>query len=103
MKIKDSKQLGFVAIGFLVPMLAAHLTRSIARKGYSTLTRHEVPRNPGSPKVDWSDALIWAVMSGAVAGLSRMVALRILSDTLIPTQGDDMDEEIKEIDALENI
>ncbi|WP_411826567.1 DUF4235 domain-containing protein [Luteolibacter sp. AS25] len=103
MKIKDSKQLGMVAVGFIVPMLAARMTRSFARKGYSIITHDKVPRNPAHPRVDWSDALIWAVLSGAVAGVSRMVALRMLSGTVIPAEGDDMEEEINEIDGLEDV
>ncbi len=97
MKIPDSKQLIVVGLGFLVPMLAARLTRSVAGKGYKLITKVDPPKNPANPDVEWKDALVWAAISGLIGGMSRLTARRWLAETTIPTEGDDMDEEIEKI------
>lgn len=37
---------------------------------------HESPANPEDPDIDWREAVAFAVFSGAVVGLSRMLANR---------------------------
>jgi len=36
----------------------------------------EPPKNPEDPDIDWSEAIGFALLSGAIVGLSRMVASR---------------------------
>ncbi len=78
-------------------MLAVRLSRKVAVKSYELIKHEEAPENPGNPEVNWSDALVFSAVTGLIAGLARMTALRILSNTMIPSEGDDMDEEIDEI------
>lgn len=42
------------------------------RKG----TGSEPPANPESPDTTWGEALVWAVVSGALVGVARMLAAR---------------------------
>ncbi len=97
------KKLGLIALGFVIPMIAARTTRRVAGKGYELLTNSEVPRNPAGKDTGWKEALIWAMLSGAIAGVSRMSARRFLSETGIPSEGDDMDEEVEDIEALTDL
>ncbi len=97
MKKTDPKSLFFIALGFLLPMLAAKASRTVAGKGYKLITHDDAPRNPADSSVAWKEALLWAVLSGALAGVTRLSTRRLLSETVIPSEGDDMDEEIEEI------
>ena len=97
MKQTDPKSLFFIALGFLLPMLAAKASRTVAGKGYKLITHDDAPRNPAHSSVVWRDALLWAVISGAVGGVARLSTRRWLSETVIPAEGDDMDEEIEEL------
>ena len=36
----------------------------------------EPPRNPADPQVQWGEAVLWAVASGAAVGLAKLVAAR---------------------------
>ena len=36
----------------------------------------EPPRNPADPQVEWREAVLWALASGAAVGLARLVAAR---------------------------
>lgn len=38
------------------------------------------PVNPEAPDTSWQEALTWAVVSGAVVGVARLVATRKLAD-----------------------
>lgn len=96
-KSPDLKSLTLIGIGLLVPMLAARGSRMLAGKGYTFLTRREVPKNPANPDVEWRDALAWAAFSGLIGGMARLTARRWLAETMVPTEGDDMEEKIEEI------
>jgi len=97
MKTPDTKSLFLIGLGFLVPMLAAYASRKAVGGGYKLLTNQDPPRNPASPDVEWKEALVWAAVTGLVGGMARLAARRWLSETIIPSEGDDMDEKIDEI------
>lgn len=52
----------------------------VARKGLATTwaaaTGNEPPANPESPETTWKEAVAWAVVSGVVFGLARLLAER---------------------------
>lgn len=86
-----------IALGIIVPMVTSRLTRRAASKSYEFFTHEEAPKNPGNPNVEWKDALVWAAVTGLLGGLARVTTLRLLSSTIIPSEGDDMDEELEDI------
>ncbi len=98
MKLPDSKSILLIGLGFLVPMLAAKAARSVAGKSYKLIRNREAPSNPADPDVEWRDALVWAAISGIVGGVARMSSRRLLGETSVPAKGDDMDEEIEDLD-----
>lgn len=57
---------------------AAMATAALARKGatsvWSKATDADVPAEPESPRVNWTQALAWAVLAGVAAGLARVAA-----------------------------
>ena len=97
MKIPPTKSLFLIGLGLLVPMLAAKAARMAVGGGYKLLTKEDPPKNPASLDVEWKEALVWAAVTGLVGGMARLAARRWLSETIIPSEGDDMDEKIDEI------
>ena len=59
---------------------AAVLSAGVAERGITALWRAatgtEPPDNPENPDTHWAEAIGWAVLSGAVIGLARLVATR---------------------------
>ncbi|MEP2776917.1 MAG: DUF4235 domain-containing protein [Luteolibacter sp.] len=100
MKSSQQKSLFLVGVGLLVPMLAARLTRKAAIKSYEFITHEEAPQNPGNPAISWKEALVWAAVTGLIGGLTRVTTLRLLSDTVIPAAGDDLEDEIEDIELV---
>ncbi len=53
---------------------------ALAKKGLNTTwkaaTRKQPPENPADPDVALREAVAWAVFSGAIVGLARMLAQR---------------------------
>ena len=54
---------------------AAAMRRTLERLWLST-TGKPAPVNPESPETSWGEAITWALVSGALLGLARLVARR---------------------------
>ncbi|HEX7537259.1 MAG TPA: DUF4235 domain-containing protein [Dermatophilaceae bacterium] len=55
---------------------AAVVARKLLTSGWIAVTGREPPENPEDPEVSWQEAVGWAVVSGAVIEVSRLVATR---------------------------
>lgn len=64
------------ALGGLSAVLAAVVARKLATSGWKLVTGREPPVNPEDPDVTWQEALGWAVASGALIGVARLLAAR---------------------------
>jgi hypothetical protein len=50
--------------------------RKVLVKGWKLTVRDDPPANPQAPGTSWPEAVGWAVASGALMGLARMLATR---------------------------
>jgi hypothetical protein len=57
-------------------LLAGIGIRRIAAETWEAATDEDVPENPAAPGVGWSDALVWAGISGVAVAVARVVAKR---------------------------
>jgi hypothetical protein len=55
---------------------ATVLARKLVTSGWTAATGKEPPVNPEDPEVSWPEAVGWAVASGAIIGVARLVATR---------------------------
>jgi hypothetical protein len=55
---------------------AAAVTSKLVTSGWTALTGKPPPENPEDPEVSWPEAVGWAVGSGAVIGVARLIATR---------------------------
>jgi hypothetical protein len=62
------------ALLFAVP--AGIAARKAADAVWKTTRRSDPPANPAAPGTTWTEALIWAAVSGVVFAAARMVAAR---------------------------
>jgi hypothetical protein len=63
-----------VATGAAVGGVA--LTKPLVERTWRLVVGSEPPGNPAHENVAWRDAILWAVVSGAVVGLIRLLAQR---------------------------
>ena len=63
-------------LGGLAAALAGLAARKAMILGWKNTTHKEPPSNPESPETQWSEAIAWAVASGTLMALARMVATR---------------------------
>ena len=63
-----------VALGFAVP--AGIAVRKAMEAGWRKTTHDDPPKNPAAPGTNWSEALVWAVVSGIAVAAARLVAAR---------------------------
>lgn len=59
---------------------AALVSRKVIAKGWQVTTGETPPANPTSPETTWPEALTWAVVSGALVGVARLLATRKAAD-----------------------
>ena len=71
------ERVAWEVLGLLAALLGAHLTRHSIKNGWRLLRDEEPPQNPARDDVGWADALILAVLTGALAGLMRILFRRL--------------------------
>jgi uncharacterized protein DUF4235 len=59
---------------------AAVVAKKVLNTGWEKVTGDAPPANPESPDTTWQEALLFAVVSGAVVGVARMLATRKAAD-----------------------
>ena len=63
-----------LALGFVVPTGIA--VRKAIETGWRKTKHDDPPKNPAAPGTEWSEALIWAALSGIAVATGRLVAAR---------------------------
>lgn len=63
-------------VGVVAALGAARVADRLLDKGWAKFKGGEPPRNSADPQTNWSEALLWAVASGAVIGLAKMFGAR---------------------------
>ncbi len=64
-----------VATAAAVGAVAA--TKPLLERGWRIALRSEPPGNPAAEDVTWRDAILWALVTGAIVGVIRLVAQRL--------------------------
>lgn len=57
-------------------VLAGVAAKKVLGAGWKAATGNAPPANPEHPDTSWAEALTWAVVSGALIGVARMLAAR---------------------------
>lgn len=57
-------------------IMAGIAAKKVITTAWTKGTGHAPPANPESPDTTWQEALAWALASGAVIGVARMLAAR---------------------------
>jgi hypothetical protein len=63
-------------LGMSAAIGAAVVARKVLTSGWTAATGKPPPANPEDPEVSWPEAVGWAVASGAVIGVARLLATR---------------------------
>ena len=66
------EQIAWEVLSFCAAFLGAHLARRSIKSGWRRLRHEEPPQNPAHDDVNWRDALVLGVITGALAGLTRI-------------------------------
>lgn len=61
-------------------VLSGIAAKKILVTGWKAATGNPPPANPEHPDTSWPEALAWAVVSGALVGVVRMLAARKAAD-----------------------
>ncbi len=72
---KDSSKIWSV-FSLISALGAAALAKKGLNASWKAATRKQPPENPADPDVQLREAVAWAVVSGALVGLARMLAQR---------------------------
>ena len=64
---------------FSAAIATTFLTRRLLMIAWQKAFDREPPKNPASSEVAWREAILWGAISGAFAGLARIVGRRAAS------------------------
>lgn len=68
--------MGWRILGGVSAVMAGIAARKVMTKGWKMTTGTAPPANPAAPGTQWTEAVAFAVVSGAVMGVARMIATR---------------------------
>lgn len=74
--VAANSSMGWRILGGISAMLAGIAARKLMVKGWRATTGNNPPANPAAPGTQWREAIPYALASGAVMGLARMLATR---------------------------
>jgi hypothetical protein len=77
----DGGKVGYKVMATGAALVGAALARKILTIGWKAATGKEPPANPEHPDVTWGEAASWAVASGVVVALVKLVAARQVAAT----------------------
>ena len=66
----------FKLIGTISAIAAGAAAKKVITTGWKLATGNPPPANPEDPEVSWGEAIAFAVASGAVVGVSRLIVAR---------------------------
>src|SRR3954453_3050614 len=72
---------GYKILAMVASLLGALVARRLLPTTWKLASGKEPPENPAHPTVTWPEAVSWAVSSGAVVGLARMIAQKKVADS----------------------
>jgi Protein of unknown function (DUF4235) len=73
--VDEDKVWNVVASGAAIG--AVVLTKPLIERAWRLAFRAEPPGNPADQDVSWRDAILWALVTGALVGVIRLVAQRV--------------------------
>jgi hypothetical protein len=73
--VDEDKMWNGVASGAAIG--AVVLSKPLLERAWRSVVGSEPPGNPAHHEVAWRDALLWALVTGAVVGVIRLVAQRL--------------------------
>lgn len=79
---------GYKLLGTLSALGAAFVTKKLLNILWKRLVGHEPPDKPESLDVELTEAVAWAVASGAAVGLARVMAQRKVASTWQKANGE---------------
>lgn len=68
-------------------VVAAVITRAAARGTWTSAKGTHPPRNPASPQTSWPEALAWAMGTGMLVSMARLLAERAAAGGWRQTMG----------------
>ena len=80
-------EVAYKVIGIGSGLLAAKVGRKALDVGWAKTRGGEPPRNPAIPGQTWSEALAWAIASGIVVAIARLVITRGVAATWVKATG----------------
>jgi ATP-dependent protease Clp ATPase subunit len=57
-------------------LLGAMAIRKLMEKSWVNITKEDPPKNPKDKEVSWKKAIVWAVCTGAIVGLTKLIMRR---------------------------
>ena len=78
----------WTGVAAVAAMGAVAATKPLVERVWTAVARREAPGNPAHPDVGWGEAVAYAVVTGALVGVVRLVAQRAAAGAWARARGD---------------
>lgn len=79
--------LGWKVLAVGAGLAGSKLAKAATDGTWKAATGKQTPSNPADPDVEWKEALAFAIVSGAIMGLARMLTQRQAAQAYVKTTG----------------
>ncbi len=69
-----TRENAWTALTLVAAVAGATTARSLLKSGWRSATGQEPPDNPDAEDSTWREAMAWAVVTGAIAGVARSLS-----------------------------
>ena len=80
-----------ITITFLSVMTATLIKKALS-KGWTSLKHREPPKNPASRQTPWNDAILYAIVTGILSSIGKLLVRRLAYGGWETTLGESPDE-----------
>jgi hypothetical protein len=87
-KDEEAGKTGYKVLAMLASLIGAVFARKVLTVVWKLASGKEPPEDPAHPTVTWPEAVSWAVASGAVVGVAKLVAQKKVADSFSRAAGD---------------
>lgn len=68
-------------------LIATRVAKGVTEGSWKAATGGQTPNNPADPDVEWKEAIVFAVVSGSIMALAKMVANKQAANFYTKTTG----------------
>lgn len=78
---KKAKKYSWSILSTLVALATSMVLKNTIEKSWEKTTKRKAPKTPTEKHVDWKEAIAWAVISGIIVSVAKLLTTKLTHDS----------------------